>query len=180
MAVIRWCNVQDLGDGAVLLSYLNQSFISSNEQSSAVRGPERPSNQRAHSSVACGRRSTSFDTLYLASNIIHTRASSRHLGKVYFSTRSLDLSEYSSRYSFCNTEMGSHPITTRRNFLKRFPSNGFVKKSANISSVGQYSSLFFASFSRSLTQKYRISMCLDFCPHESRPLRSILIADVLS
>ena len=28
----------------------------------------------------------SFDTLYLASNIIHTCASSRHLGKVYFST----------------------------------------------------------------------------------------------
>ena len=42
MAVIRWRTVQDLGGGAMLLSYLDQSFISSNEHFIAVRGPERP------------------------------------------------------------------------------------------------------------------------------------------
>ena len=90
MAVIRCRSIQDLGGGAVLLSCLDQSFISPNDYIIAVRGPERPSNQRAHSSTACGRRCTSFDTLYLTSNIIHTRASLRRLGKGYFSTATPD------------------------------------------------------------------------------------------
>ena len=42
-------NVQDLGVGAMLLSYLNQSFSSSNEYLNAVRGPERPVNPQLSS-----------------------------------------------------------------------------------------------------------------------------------
>jgi hypothetical protein len=64
------------------------------------------------------------------------------------------------------------PIITSLNLRKRFPCSGFVKKSASICSVGQYSTSMFPRPSRSFIKKYRISMCLEFGPHDLLPFFS--------
>ena len=66
------------------------------------------------------------------------------------------------------------------NVQKSDPWSGFVKKSATISSVGQYTTVALPCLMLSVTKKYFILMCLVFFPNNRLPLFSRSIALWLS
>ena len=81
-----------------------------------------------------------------------------HFGIIYpiitFPIRSLN----SDMDSAFKRLMWYHPIITRLSLSKCIPFSGFLKKSANISSVGKYSILRVPLFNLSFTPKYLMLM----------------------
>ena len=69
----------------------------------------------------------------------------------------------------CVVSLGRFMIRAR-SFLNWVPCSGLVKKSANISSVGQYVIRAFFLRTLSVMKKYRISMCRVFFPLDLLPL----------
>ena len=100
-------------------------------------------------------------------NCISTRSSISHSDH--------NLKPYSERDA-----IGFHPIITSLNLWNSPPCKGFVKKSANIASVGQYFTDTSPALILSFMKKYLIFIWRDFCPADIRPFVSNLIADSLS
>mmetsp|Transcript_19868 Transcript_19868/g.22532 ORF Transcript_19868/g.22532 Transcript_19868/m.22532 type:complete len:102 (+) Transcript_19868:298-603(+) len=76
--------------------------------------------------------------------------------------------------------MCSQPMMTALNFRNSAPCKGLVKKSANISSVGQYSMDISPLSIRSLTKKYLMWICLELPVHDFLPFFSMRVALTLS
>ena len=68
------------------------------------------------------------------------------------------------------------PMITSLNLQKSPPCSGFVKKSASIFSVWQYSIFILFCSTLSFMKKYLLFICLDFFPHDCIPFFSIFIA----
>ena len=73
-----------------------------------------------------------------------------------------------------------YPITASLNFLNAPPCNSFVKKSANMHSVGQYKTCIVLVFTQSCTKKNLMSTWREFPIQELWPFTSILMALWLS
>ena len=82
--------------------------------------------------------------------------------------------------SFLGVSMCYHPMMNTLNILNHFPCSGFVKKSASIDYVGQYSMLNSSLLTLSLTGEYLIGMCREFTVHELRPFPPIFVTLSLS
>ena len=97
--------------------------------------------------------------------------------ETYFPARSW----YDKSSSFsCRVLICFYPRKMSLHFLNMAPCSVFVKKSAIIFSVGQYSTLIPSVCNLSLIQKYLLSVCLFLCPLDAFPLSSFFIALWLS